>query len=370
MRLNNSPIKILVDCHKFDEDYQGITTYIEGLYSELIKNENIQFYFVSYNSERLKSVFGQNENITYLKFFSKNKWYRLLIDLPKIILKYKIDFAHFQYIVPPIKFCKYIVTIHDVLFLDFPQFFDKKYKFKNNFLFKKSANLSDIVLTVSKYSQERIQHHYKLKKPVFVVSNAINKEYLKTFNKEESIKYIYKKFDVENYFLLVSRIEPRKNHLLLLKAFVNYNYYKNFNLVLVGNKDIFYKEFEEFYGSLTIEIKNKIFIFNRIDNTDLLHFFRGSKVFVYPSFAEGFGIPPLESLALNIPTICSNTTAMSDFSFLQGCTFDPRNENELRAKIELALAEPELNKRKEKMMQMYRWENSALKFIDVLSKYI
>lgn len=360
--------KILVDCHKFDEDYQGITTYIKGLYTELIKDNNYHYYLVSHNSENLTKEFGNHENITYLKYFSKNKWIRLLIDLPFKILNNKIDFAHFQYVVPPIKFCKYIVTIHDVLFLDFPQFFSKEYQLKNNFLFKNSAKISDIVLTVSEYSKKRIQFHYNLKKQIFVIPNAINKDFLKPYEKQESIDYIDQKFGVKNYFLLVSRIEPRKNHLILLKSFIENKYYRDNTLVFVGKRDLKYQEFENYYNSLTLEIKPKILILENVDNKDLIEFYKAAKIFVYPSYAEGFGIPPLESLSVNIPTICSNTTAMSDFTFLQDFLFNPKDLNDLNLKIKKALLNPNIEEIKTKMQKKYNWETSSSIFVDIINK--
>ena len=362
----NKPIKIFVDCHKFDEDYQGITSYIKGLYNELSKDENFHFYFASSNSISLKKVFGEASNITYLDYFSNNKWIRLLIDIPLKILKYKIDFAHFQYVVSPFKFCKYIVTIHDVLFLDYPQYFDKKYRFKNNFLFKTSAKMSEIVLTVSEYSKQRIAFYYNISSKISVVPNGINSEYLQEFNKEKSKIYIKVKYGIENFFLLVSRIEPRKNHLLLLKTFYEEKFYLNYSLLFIGKRDLYYKEFEVYLENIPEEVRKKIYILENIDNSNLIEFYRAAILFIYPSFAEGFGIPPIESIAVNTPTLCSNSTAMSDFDFLNNFLFDPKDNNELTDKIKLALKENQVYSQREKMISKYNWTNNSVKFLEAV----
>jgi hypothetical protein len=101
--LDNSKIKIFVDCHVFDNGFQGTRTYIQGLYQELAKDENILFYFAANDIENLESVFGAKKNIKFLKYTFKNKFLRLLLNIPYLIIRNKIDFAHFQYIVPPIK---------------------------------------------------------------------------------------------------------------------------------------------------------------------------------------------------------------------------------------------------------------------------
>src|SRR5690606_19193535 len=89
----------------------------------------------------------KNENL--IKFHSKSSYLRLGVELPYIIKSKNIELAHFQYIVPPIKYCKYLVTTHDILFCDFPHDFSSFYKKKNSFLFKRSIMKSDIITTVS-----------------------------------------------------------------------------------------------------------------------------------------------------------------------------------------------------------------------------
>ena len=96
---------------------------------------------------------------------------------------HNIDYAHFQYVIPPIKKCKYIVTIHDVLFLDFPQYFPFLYRLKNNLLFKYSAKKSDIVLTVSQYSKERIEMHFNIN-DVKIIPNAVDLTYFETIQEK------------------------------------------------------------------------------------------------------------------------------------------------------------------------------------------
>ncbi len=116
-------LKIFIDCHIFDDGFQGTTTYLKGMYGVLIKDKTKQFYLAAVDVERLKTIFGTAENVHYVRYKSHGKFYRLLIDIPGIIKRNEIDYAHFQYITPPFKYCKYINTIHDLLFLDYPHYF-------------------------------------------------------------------------------------------------------------------------------------------------------------------------------------------------------------------------------------------------------
>ena len=351
-------VNLFVDCHVFDGNLQGTATYLKGLYHELIKDKSKNFFLAAHNIENLQSIFGIYENVTYLQYSSKNKFFRLLFDIPKLITQNKIDYAHFQYVVPPIKRCKYIVTTHDVLFLDFPQYFPLFYRLKNKLFFKFSANKSDIVLTVSQYSKEKIEKHFCVSN-VKIIPNAVDSEYFKQYNKENEAQIVKNKFNFENYFLFVSRWEPRKNHHTLLKAFVENGYYKKYKLVFVGDDAIENKCYNDYFNLLENEVKEQIVRLKKIGFNDLVHLVRASSLSVYPSFAEGFGIPPLESIASSIPTVCSNTTAMSDFKFIGNCLFDPSSSEDLNLKIIEALQDNLIEEKRNQVHLKYKWDLSA-----------
>lgn len=359
-------IKVFVDCHVFDGNFQGTTTYIKGLYSELIQDKDFNFVFSANNIAFLKTIFGTHDNVDYVQYKSTNKFSRLLFEIPKIIKENSVDYAHFQYVVPPFKKCRYIVTIHDVLFLDFPKSFPLMYRLKNKFLFKTSAKCSEIVLSVSEYSKKRVEKHFNIKN-VIVTPNAVDPIFFETYDKTSVKEQVKEKFKAANYFLYVSRWEPRKNHHTLLKAFVEKEYYKNHHLVFVGDEAIENKAYDNYYTSLSKEIKATIFTFNKVNSEDLLLLVRGADLSIYPSIAEGFGIPPLESLAANVPTICSNTTAMSDFDFLDDCLFNPLDIEELKNKIEIGLNDTKISQKIAVMSAKFSWKLAAHQFKKAVS---
>jgi len=359
-------LKIFVDCHVFDESFQGTTTYIRGLYQELIKDKNKHFFLASNDIEIIKNIFGEADNIHYLSYLSPNKFYRLLFDIPRLIKKHKIDYAHFQYIVPPIKHCKYINTIHDVLFLDYPEYFPLLYRIKNKFLFKWSANFSDVVLTVSEFSKQRIQHHFGTK-AITITPNAVDTVFFEPYDKGAIQKQVQSQYNLKNYWICISRWEPRKNHHFILEAFIQNKYYEKYQLVFVGDKAIPNPKFNMLYEGLSKEIKDQIIILNKVNFTDLLLLLRGASLSVYPSVAEGFGIPPLEAVAAQVQSICANTTAMSDFHFFKFTLFGPFDLADLKNKIEWALNHPVNPELSKIVSQKYNWKSSASGFLKALN---
>lgn len=354
----NDQIRIFVDCHVFDGTFQGTTTYLKGIYSKFILNKNYHFFLASNDSKILEKVFGTHENVTYLIYKNPNKYFRLLIDIPSLIKKHNIDFAHFQYIVPPFKTCRYIVTIHDILFMDFPQYFPLSYRIKNKFLFNWSALQSDIVLTVSSFSKNMINDYFKIDN-VIVTPNAVDPIYFETYDKDEVKNAIEAKYGLKNYWIYISRWEPRKNHHSLLRVFVENQYYKNYSLVLIGNDAIKNEAYDHYFDGLSSAIKSKILRLKKIDFEELVLLLRGSDLSVYPSFAEGFGIPPLEALAAHVPSICSRTTGMSDFVFMKSMRFKPDDLLQMKNCIDANLNAEFDASVLEEMRNSYNWDNSV-----------
>lgn len=359
-------MRLLVDAHVFDGKFQGTRTYLQGIYTHLVNHKDIEFYFVAQDIENLKKIFGTTKNIHYIPLVSNSSIKRLAIEFPKIIKEYKIDYAHFQYISPLIKKCKEIVTIHDLLFLDFPQYFPFIYKLKNNFFFKRSARKADLLLTVSQYSKEEIIKYFKIdESKIHITPNGILMP-----PKNMILPNIKKIYGIDKYILTVSRIEPRKNHQMLLQAYIELELYKKgIKLVMIGVQDLNNKYFNDYYNSLDTNIKKNILI-TQVSYEELISFYKNALLFVFPSFAEGFGIPPIEATALGCTTLCSNQTAMKDFTFLRDKLFNPSNINELKDKINYYIEKKDttIKNEQEFIFQNYNWGVISEKFYKLLSQ--
>lgn len=315
-------MKIFVDGYLLNKEYQGTRTYITELYKALAKlNPDYIIHFgVNYTSDELQDEFRDYENISFYVFKQKNKWRRMFSEYPKLSNVY--DYMHFQYIIPFLKFnkkCKYINTVHDVLFLDFPKDFPLTYRLSRKILFGYSSRKADLLLTVSNYSKQRIAKHFNINEnKIYITPNGVNDKLLESYNVDKVKKYVFDKYGLENFILYVSRIEPRKNQIQLLKLYAeNSEVNAKNNLVFIGKQSLESTDFNMFYQDLDISIKNKITYIEQLPNSELINFYRAANSFVYPSLCEGFGIPPLEAAACGIPVLCNNKTAMQDFTMLQ-----------------------------------------------------
>jgi len=371
--MNNASItNIFVDCHVFDGGFQGTRTYIKGLYQELVYDTSKHFFFAASDVEILKKEFGERPNITFLKYSSHSKMYRLLIETPKLIKKHRIHWAHFQYRVPPVKLCKYIVTTHDVLFEDFPEYFPKGNRLQSFWTYKFSAKYSEIVLTVSDYSKTQIAKYLGVPNSV-VTPNGVDAVFFEDYDKAVVKAVVKSEYKLGDYLIYISRLEPRKNQHLLLDYFVQLKLYEKMQLVLVGHETFKNEKFDSIYNALSPEVKQQIVLISHLAFPEMIKLLRGAEAFIYPSVAEGFGIPPLEAAAAKIPVLCSNQTAMSDFTFFGPNLFDPSDEagfKENLQKIASLKSDPAAIENISIIIkEKYNWRNAAVIFEQELAKF-
>lgn len=355
-------IRLLIDAHVFDGEFQGSRTFIEHIYLNLIRkfSDGFDFFFAAEDIKLLESIFGVSDSVNYIKLTSTNRYNRLLIEYPGLIKKYRIDYAHFQYIAPPFKACKYILTTHDVLFERFPKYFPLSYRLSKHVLFKYAAKHADILTTVSDYSKEEISHFYNIDaNTIHVIPNGVSVS-------EQSGNSIFE----TNYVLYLSRIEPRKNHHLLLNCFKRLKLFeKGYQLVFVGKESIASRELKKSLSELNEEERKAVKFLEGISETEKTALIKNCSLFVYPSSAEGFGIPPLEAGILRVPVVCSNTTSMKEFDFFGTGHIDPNDENALCETIKIFIENPDKENRAliaKRIMERYDWKNNANKFAQLI----
>jgi glycosyltransferase involved in cell wall biosynthesis len=369
---NDSRINLFVDAHVFDQLPQGTLTFIREIYLQIAGRPGIRLFLGAHDTDRLAGVFPPGESVVLVKYASTSGLSRLLFEVPAIIRKYDIDYAHFQYMTPLWKNCKQIVTVHDVIFNDFPDEFSRWYRMRKRLLYGLAAWRSDILTTVSDFSGASIRKFLHTgSRPIHVIHNGVNDRFFQPFDRARSKEFIRHKYGFDKFILYVSRIEPRKNHLSLLKAWLELRLFeKGYHLVFLGHGTLPVPELEQLLAQLPEEAAGRVFRSSSVGDDHLLEMYRAASLFVYPSKGEGFGIPPLEAAALKTPVLCSNTSAMRDFSFFGRYHIDPYNYEELKEKIDDILRHPPEEQWLEKVSAIikeeYSWRSSADKLYRLL----
>ena len=230
------------------------------------------------------------------------------------------------FVSPMRKVCKEVLTVHDLLFESHPQYFPSSTKYTLAPLVKRSAIRADVILTISEYSRNQIIERYRIApERICLTPCAIDQSIFNPGDQIQSRRLVREAFQVEDFILSVGRIEPRKNHKSLVEA---YAYLKAKGkslpkLLLVGGRDFGYQATALLIREKNLE-KDVLFLHSVSDHM-LPHLYRAAMVMVYPSFAEGFGLPPLEAMACGCPVISSGTTGLAEVVGDSGWIIDPNH---------------------------------------------
>jgi len=178
-----------------------------------------------------------------------------------------------------------------------------------------------------------------------------------------------KKYNITKpYWLYVGVAYPHKNLETLLYAweiFCNH-YDNNYQLVLVGNKNYFYKRLEKIIQEKNIQ---NVIVTGFIPDLELPTLYKNASLYVFPSLYEGFGLPPLEAMQYNLPIISSERTCLPEILGDAALYFDPTNPNNIAKTAKLVLQDKnttqKLIKNGQKILQKYSWQTTATKTLSI-----
>ena len=227
---------------------------------------------------------------------------------------------------------KSVVTIHDLIFVRYPElysFFDRKI---HCYKFKKAAKNADLIIAISEQTKRDIESFLKVpSEKIQVVYQGCQNVFKNEYSETEKQK-VRQKFHLPNEFILnVGTLEERKNALTLVKAIKDIDT----QLILVGKETKYTEQIHQYIKENGIE--GKVIFLKGLSSEELAITYQLATVFVYPSIFEGFGIPIIEALFSKTPVITTNSGVFPEAGGPNSMYIDPMNEQEIKSKIDFLL---------------------------------
>ncbi|MFM0061758.1 glycosyltransferase family 4 protein [Paraburkholderia aspalathi] len=365
-------MRVGVDLHVLQGINQGSKTYLDNIYTSLCsRNSKAEFVFIFNKGMPFDSKWNDLGEVR--NFEVTGSVPRLLYDARRLQKKHGLDVYHSQYISPIVSKSRELVTIHDVLFETHPHFFDSKFNVRSKLLVRRSALKAAHVLTVSEYSKEKIIELYGVPEHrISVTPNGVDAERFRTVNRSCAVEDVFANYGLRNFILTVGRLEPRKNHLGLLKAYRQLveRYGDVPQLAIVGQRDFGFTEVFDFIIKHGLE--KKVVVLENVNFESLVKLYRSARFFVYPSFAEGFGIPPLEAMAAECAVVCSNTTSMKEIFSKDAEMINPDDIDSIFSVMEKLIGDDAavetLRSCSARLCGEFTWDKSASVLSSVLDK--
>ncbi len=397
----------------------GIEEYTSNLLSFLLpldKKVKYKLFYNAFKKVKLDYPWLKLSNVELKSFKLPNRLFFVLaryLNQPKIdeLLK-GIDLyfnPHF-FVAPLSQECKKVMTFHDLSFKRYPEYFSRRKRLWQRFLMNasKEAKKADKIIAVSQSTKEDLVKIYKINpEKIKVVYSGISKDFKPFRGDNPRLKRVVEKYGLpvspsggpKNFILYFGTIEPRKNLISVIRAFEalkeqfvkpnleiswkgfegvvvpsaggkKENVLADLKLVIAGTKGWLYKDiFEKAENS---KYKQDIIFTGFVEDEDKPYLYNLADVFVYPSFFEGFGFPPLEAMACGAPTIVSNASSLPEVVGNGAIMIDPYNVDEIAFAIRKVLEDKDLRndliKKGLKQAKKFSWDKTAQEVLKIFKE--
>ncbi len=380
-------MKIGIDITQLNFEGTGVANYTYHLVKNLLKVNNKNEYRLFYSSLH-------KFNLPAIQEFKKlgAKIYRYPIPhkllhffwgknnlLPIDFLTGKVDvFLFSDFLRPPVFYkTKGMTVVHDLIWNIFPEKHNTEIIRFQEYKIKKTIDNSDIIITDSECTKNDLLRLYQQinKNKVYIIYPGINESF-RPINNKEKIKNVLKKYRIissTNYelrttpFLLyVGAIEPRKNLLLTIEVFnelIKDRKFSHYKFIVAGRAG--WKNEDVFQSIKRLGLEDKVKFIGYVADEDLPYLYNAASLTVYLSTYEGFGLPPLESLACGTKVIAGDNSSMKetvDEKFL----VDVTDFKKVLEKTKYLLGNKiEINSKE--VQDKFDWKNSAQQFLKIVS---
>ena len=377
-------MRIAIDYTAAIRQGAGIGNYVRSLVDALLAQDaKNQYTLLTSGRPTREHPFPQAENVRGLSIIIPDRylnilWYRWRLPLYATFLTGQVDIYHGpDFVLPPMnnKVHK-VVTVHDLAFVEHPEYAIPQLAAYLNKVVPEAVAAADVIVAVSRATSQTLIEYFKTPlEKITIIPNGI-RPYFRRITDPILLSATLHKFGLKHPLILgVGTLEPRKNHLGLIKAFhkaqsASGTKLRPAMLALAGGPGWLYDETQQLISKLKLE--NKVRFLGHVTELELITLYSMADVFVFPSFFEGFGVPLIEAMACGAPIITSNTSSLPEVAGDAAVLIDPHNTGQIARAVLQVLEDnqlrDELRKKGYARAQNFTWPKSASKMLSVYQK--
>jgi len=344
-------MRIAIDARMLLTRPTGIGRYIFNLVKYLGVIDRVNEYIVLTNDRKLINIPGMHSNIHIEQVNSRPMTIAEQFALPLVLNRLKCDVFHApSFVIPRMLPSKSVITLHDLTHIKFNGEFNKLVQLYYKCIVRPSTKKARLIIADSESSKKDIINWANIDASrVRVTSLAVENNY-RLVNDKNVLKNVKIKYKIgKEYILYNGNKKPHKNVESLVKAFCRLRTEKkiDYSLVIVGERND--NEAETNYLGLEkivndYKLLNEVIYTGHVADDDLVLLYNAAAVFVFPSFYEGFGLPPLEAMSCGCPVVASNSSSLPEVCGDAAQYVDPYNIDDIVEGIYKVFSDDKLRK--------------------------
>ncbi len=364
---SSAPLRIGIDAHTIGTGLAGNESYATNLIEALAEVDTRNSYTLYVTKREARERYRNRwPHVTVRLTTPHTPLIRIPLTLAAELRRHPVDLLHVQYTAPPFAPCPVVATIHDLSFEHLPETFKRRSRMQLRLTVRRTARAAAHVIASSEYSRRDIIETYGIPAERTSVTHLAAPAHFAPVREERELRRVRELYGIEgDYVLAVGSIQPRKNLARLIAAYAalrdSHPSLSLPRLVLVGKRAWLYNETlraVEKHG-----LHNFVTFTGYVSETDLPALYTGALCFVYPSYFEGFGLPPLEAMQCGAPVITGDRTSLPEVVGDAGLMVDPFDEHALACALARVITDAslraELSRRGRERARLFDWRETA-----------
>lgn len=377
-------MKIGFDAKRATQNFRGLGNYSRGIIDGLMEfsNHDLFLYTPQFKDQRAIDWVKEHEGSRFKVVKPEGKLFNTLPSLWRSrgvssnILNDKLDIYHgLSHEIPyglKGKPVNTVVTVHDLIFMRYPEFFPliDRLSYKRKFTY--AVKNADLVIAICEQTKrdiiellggdhKKIIVHYQSADPHFYHQRPF-----------EMIKNLMKKYGFARPFMLmVGAVEERKNQLGLIEAYSQIANQVEQDLVIIGQGKDYLQSCKKLVEAK--KLQRRVHFLSGISFEELPLFYQAADLFCFPSFFEGMGIPIMEALFSKTPVLTSLGSCFPESAGPGSVFIDPKSPNEIAKGIVGILGsvekQEEMIKTGFEFAQQFHIKNTTKKLLDIYNGF-